>query len=122
MQLALTDLSSHWAQHWGFTFTPSKCQAVVFHRYMNQDEMVNLPTLMINDESVPYSNCVKFVGVCLDTKLNMNQHVQYIRTRALKRVLLKGAAGRQCGTDRTILLWLYKSLDQTNPRLWMSGF
>ena len=110
MQLALNDLS-HWAQQWGFTFTPSKCQTVVFRRYMNQSEMVNLPTLMINDEPVPYSNCVKFLGVCLDTRLNMNHHVQYVRTRALKRVpLLKCIAGRQCGADRTILLRLYKSL------------
>ena len=110
MQLALNDLS-HWAEQWGFTFTPSKCQAVVFRRYMNRDEMLHLPTLRINDEPVSYSDCVKFLGVCMDTRLNMNHHVQYVRTRALKRVpLLKCIAGRQCGADRTILLRLYKSM------------
>ena len=108
MQTAL-DTVTEWAQHWGFTFTPPKCQAVVFRRYMNKNEIQNLPLLRVNNETIAYVDSVKFLGVNLDSRLNMNTHVQYVRTRALKRIpLLKCIAGRQFGADRTILIRLYK--------------
>ena len=41
MQRALHTIQT-WADSWGFTLTPSKCNAVVFSRYMNNRELNNL--------------------------------------------------------------------------------
>ena len=110
MQNALNCLVE-WTNIWGFQFTPSKCSAVIFHRYMNKKEMINIPHLTINGEQLCYDEGFKFLGVYLDSKLNMNQHIQYLRARAMKRLpLLKCLAGRGCGADRTVLLKIYKSL------------
>ena len=110
MQNALNRLVE-WTNRWGFRFTPSKCSAVIFHRYMNKDEMINLPHLTITGEQLCYDERYKFLGVYLDSRLNMNQHIQYLRARALKRIpLLKCLAGRGCGADRTVLIKIYKSL------------
>ena len=110
MQTSLNILSD-WAKKWGFIFTPSKCQAIIFRRYMNRNAVVHPPPLLLDNEQILYSDSVKFLGVCLDAKLNMTDHVQHLRMRALQRLpLLKCIAGRQYGADRTILLRLYKSL------------
>ena len=79
MQTTL-DALAEWAQNWGFTFTPSKCKAVVFRRYMNRRELENLPALRINSEQIQYDESVKFLGVYFDTRLNLNIHVQHICT------------------------------------------
>lgn len=110
MQNALDSLVE-WADKWGFTFTPTKCNAVIFGRYMKRNELVNIPQLQIKGESIAYCDNVKFLGVFLDSKLNLNKHIQYVRARALKRIpLLKCISGREYGADRTILLKMYKSL------------
>ena len=110
MQNAL-DLLVEWADTWGFTFAPAKCNAVIFRRYMKRSELHNIPQLKIKGEVIAYSDHVKFLGVYLDSKLNMNKHVQYIRARALKRLpLLKCIAGHEYGADRAVLLKMYSSL------------
>ena len=110
MQQALDSLMD-WTNRWGFTFTPSKCQAVIFSRYMKKRELDGVPQLTLNNEPVQYAESVRFLGVCLDSKLNMNEHVKYVKTRALQRVpFLKCLAGKGCGADRTILIRVYKSL------------
>ena len=110
MQQALDSLAE-WANMWGFTFTPSKCKAVFYSRYMPKRELENVPQLTLNNEHVPYAQSALFLGVYLDARLNLVEHVKYIRTRALKRVpLLKCLSGRGCGADRSVLLRIYKSL------------
>ena len=71
----------------------------------------NIPPLTINGELLTYQEDVKFLGVYLDQKLNMNKHMQYIKARALKRLpILRCLAGKGMGADRTVLLTIYKSL------------
>ena len=110
MQQALNSLAE-WAKTWGFTYTPSKCKAMFFRRYMNRRELENIPELTLNNEHLQYVESMNFLGVCLDSRLNMNEHIKYVKARALKRVpILKCLAGRGCGADRTILIRVYKSL------------
>ena len=46
MQTALHDVTE-WCRKWGFVFTPSKCTAVVFRRFMRANEMQNIPPLTL---------------------------------------------------------------------------
>ena len=110
MQKALVSLVE-WSDKWGFTFAPAKCTAVMFGRYMKRAEARSISPLTIKGEPIAYSDSVKFLGVYLDSKLNMNKHVQYVRARAIKRLpLLKCIAGHEYGADRTVLLKMYASL------------
>lgn len=110
MQLALDHISS-WADKWGFVFSPQKCQAIIFRRYMKASELSNLSQLKIYDQGLTFAEEVRFLGVLLDTRLNLNKHVQHVKSKATKRItILKCLAGRNCGADRTILLRIYKSI------------
>ena len=110
MQKALDHISS-WADRWGFVFSPHKCNAIIFRRYMKADELTNLPSLKLYNECLVYSDEVKFLGVLLDTRLNLSKHIQYVKGKATKRIaILRCLAGRNCGADRTILLRIYKSM------------
>ena len=110
MQGAL-DQISRWTDKWGFIFTPQKCNAIIFRRYMKSRELLNIPELKIYDQPLEYQDHVKFLGVILDTRLNYNRHVQFVKTKALKRIsILKCLAGRGCGADRTVLLRIYKTM------------
>ena len=110
LQSAL-DLVSSWADRWGFTFSPHKCQAIVFRRYMNRRELDNLQPLQLYDQPIPYTDTVRFLGVVLDSRLNLNNMFKYVKTKAVRRLsLLKCLSGKGCGADRSVLLRIYKSL------------
>ena len=110
MQQALDHVST-WADNWGFVFSPHKCNAVVFRRYMRAAELQHIPNLHIYNQPVTYSDEVKFLGVILDTRLNLSRHIQYVKSKAIKRIsILRCLAGRNCGADRSILLRIYKSM------------
>ena len=110
MQSALDSVSA-WTDRWGFLFSPPKCKAIVFRRFMKADELDNLPVLQIYDQPIAYSDSVRFLGVMLDTRLNLNTMVQHIKTKAVHRIsILKCLSGRGCGADRSVLLRIYKSM------------
>ena len=94
-----------------YVFSPPKCNAVIFRRYMKSRELMNIPELKIYDQPLTYLDHVKFLGVILDTRLNYNTHIQYVKSKALKRIsILKCLAERGCGVDRTVILRIYKSM------------
>ena len=67
--------------------------------------------LSINDAPIAMVEHVKYLGVCLDDKLNLGVHIKYTKARAVKRIaLLKCIAGKGYGADHLILLRLYKAL------------
>ena len=45
-----------WTNRWGFRFTPSKCSAIIFHRFMNKYGMINLSHLTITGEPLCYDD------------------------------------------------------------------
>ena len=94
MQMAL-DCVSEWTDRWGFVFAPHKCNAIIFRRFMKERELQNIPELKLYDQPVAYTDEVKYLGVMLDSRLNLNKHVQYIKGKATKRIsILKCLAGR----------------------------
>ena len=95
----------------GFLFSPPKCKAIVFRRFMREDELDNLPVLQICDQPIAYNDSVRFSGVMLDARLNLYTMVQHIQSKAVHRIsILKCLSGRGCGADRSVLLRIYKSM------------
>ena len=110
MQTAL-DCVTEWTDRWGFVFSPPKCHAIIFRRFMKERELAQIPSLTIYNQPLNYSDEVKFLGVIFDSRLNFSKHVQYLKGKAVKRIsILKCLAGRRCGADRSVLLRIYKSL------------
>ena len=110
IQRALNRLQE-WSDNNGLTFSAIKSKALLFRRGVRRVQMVNLPSLVIGNENIPLVEQVKYLGVLLDTKLNFISHVEYIKSRAVKRMsILKCVAGKNFGADRVILLGMYKSL------------
>ena len=110
MQAALNHIS-RWTDQWGFVFSPQKCNAIIFRRYMRRRELNNIPDLTLYDQTISYSEEVKFLGVIFDTRLTLKNHSKYTKTKALKRMsILKCLSGRNCGADRITLLRLYKAM------------
>ena len=67
--------------------------------------------LKLSDVAIPIADQVKYLGVILDSKMNLNSHVEYTKGRAQKRIsILKSVAGKSYGADRSILLRIYKSM------------
>lgn len=80
-----------------------------------------LPTLVLNDAPIEFVDRVKYLGVILDSKLSLVSHVEYVKSRAQKRIsILKSISGKSYGADRTVLLRTYKSL--IRPILEYSSF
>ena len=66
---------------------------------------------MLNGDTISLVDQVKYLGVILDSKLNLHAHVEYVKARAQKRIsVLKCIAGKSYGADRTVLLRMYKAL------------
>ena len=100
-----------WALNNGFSFSAEKSTAVMFRRGLKHVDLESYPTLVINNATIPFPEQVRYLGVLLDSKLNLRAHVEYTKARAQKRIaLLKCVSGRSFGADRVILLRMYKAI------------
>ena len=110
MQRALIKVGE-WSKANGFTFSSQKSNAILFRRNLRRIDLTTLPPLSINDETIPVVEEVKYLGVILDCKLNLNSHVEYLKSRVHQRMsVLKCVAGKSYSADRTILLRMYKAM------------
>ena len=110
IQRALNAIS-RWALQHGFSFSAAKSNAILFRRSLKRVDLATLPDLHLGTDVLPWVDQVKYLGVILDSKLNLATHVEYMKGRAEKRIsILKCVAGKRYGADRTILLRMYKAL------------
>ena len=100
-----------WSLQYGFTFSASKSKAVLFRRGRRRLDLNTLPLLKLNNETIPLEEHVKYLGIILDSRLNLSAHLDYIKGKAGKRLaILKSIAGKRFGADRAVLLRMYTSL------------
>ena len=67
--------------------------------------------LRIAGDVIPRLDSFKFLGIVLDSRLSMVQHIDHIKAKCSKRLnLFRCIAGTEYGADRKTLLYLYKAL------------
>ncbi|GFO19454.1 RNA-directed DNA polymerase from mobile element jockey [Plakobranchus ocellatus] len=84
-----------------------KTTCVHFHRQRIYTE----PALDLDGQPIPMKGEAKFLGVVFDSKLSFNNHVQYLKKKCLKALILQRVVGHMdWGADRATLLKLYRIL------------
>ena len=69
-----------WSKAHGSNFEPSKSHAVLF---TNSDRITPMKPILLNSKPIPISEVITLLGVKLDQKLQFNQHVTSVVSRAL---------------------------------------
>ncbi|XP_043219624.1 uncharacterized protein LOC122380493 isoform X1 [Amphibalanus amphitrite] len=110
LQDALNNIGE-WASGTGFTFSSTKSNAILFRRGLRRVDLSVFPPLCINNDPIPIVDEVKYLGVILDSRMNLHSHVEYIKSRVQKRMaVLKCVAAKSYGADRIILTRMYKAM------------
>ena len=97
-----------WGRSRGLQFSGQKKVAVLFtHKRVFRKP----PLLKVGDTEPPYSTCVCYLGVELDSKLSWKRHVfKKIRIAKLKLMHVKPAIGKLWGPSPKIPRWAYSSI------------
>lgn len=97
-----------WAQHHGFTFSPSKTNSIHFHRKRNLQPPL---LLRLNGIIIPTRDSIKYLGMTIDNRLSWKDHITTLKSECMKRLdILKCISHTTWGSDRTIMLRLYRAI------------
>jgi exonuclease III len=97
-----------WCTTTGFKFSPSKSQAILFHRPRSKPPP---PTLTLNNVPIPVTKNIKYLGLTFDSNLNYRSHINTLKTKCLKTLnLLKVLSNTHWGGHQQQLLLTYRAL------------
>ncbi len=105
LQQYLTVLKQYY-KRWKISINPDKTQAIYFTKRRTR-ELPNVPLNVLNQE-VEWSPVVKYLGIILDKKLVLNQHINYTIEKVNKVVkILYPMLSRKSklNTDNKILIY-----------------
>ena len=98
----------HWSAVNGLEFSAEKSALMIFSK-SRRSMPARLPTL--NNTPIPLLSHFKFLGVVLDSRLTMHQHVKHLQLKCQRRFnLFKCLTSTPVGADRITLLRLYKAI------------
>lgn len=97
------------ANDYGFKFSDTKTEAVVFSRKHNKN--IIKPELVIGNNKINFAENYKFLGMVMDRKLKWNDHIQYIHGKADKSLnVIRMLSGTDFGSDISMLIRMHKAL------------
>ncbi|GBM41419.1 putative RNA-directed DNA polymerase from transposon X-element [Araneus ventricosus] len=106
LQIAINNISK-WSHINGFKISASKTAAVHFCRKRN---LHFDPDLKLNNESIPFVNDIRFLGITFDQKLSFLPHVKLLRRKSEKSLnILKVLSTTAWGADRPSMLKIYRA-------------
>lgn len=87
----------------GLKVSPSKTEVILFHGRTRPKEVAKVT---VEGETIVAKNCVKYLGIMLDGRLNFKEHFQYVEKKATKVVralsgLIEGLSGVKPMSKRT---------------------
>ena len=70
--------------------------------------------IMLRNEFIPSKESTQFLGMTLDSRLNWEEHINKLRTKAKRELnIIKVVAGRKWGGDQKTLKKLYSAICTT---------
>ena len=87
---AVSNLQTHidslekWFKKWRVLINSEKCQAIIFSRCRKRPR----DNLRINNQEIPYTTCIKYLGTHLDNKLVWHRHVELTKSKGCGRIFL----------------------------------
>jgi ribonuclease HI len=111
MNIALEIVKS-WCEENGLSVNPLKSTVVKFTSKRKLDG----GTVLLNNVQIEEKDCVKYLGVYLDKKLLMNEHIKQTKTRAFRALAaLRLCTGPTWGSSPVIVRWIYEQV--IRPRI-----
>ena len=105
LQPILTKLEN-FCSLWRIGLNPTKTWCVNFHNRTSDD---NTPRLYLMGELLQYKKKCKFLGVTLDNKMSLKDHIEEIVSKCKKRLnLLKALCGKSWGATPETILYTYR--------------
>lgn len=96
-----------WLTDHGLSLSASKSSVVVFTRKRRIPDI----DILLDDEIIPVSNCVKFLGLYLDARLTGIPHLNFIRNKCEKSVnVLRSLSGAWWGSHPFSQKLLYNAI------------
>ncbi|KAH9416497.1 hypothetical protein DERP_014546 [Dermatophagoides pteronyssinus] len=93
-----------WGLNNGLVFNPMKTQAMMVTKRRN----FVLPDLFLNGHMINIVRCIKILGVLIDSKLTWNDHISYIKSKAMKIYnLIRWKHGSNWGLSFDVLRTIY---------------
>ncbi len=103
------NLASQWAARHASVFAPGKFQ-LTHHTRCRRRINISQPIRTADIEIAPKNTC-KYLGIIMDTELNWKQHVQEIKTRAIKATgALASLAGSTWGASLKDMRRIYQAV------------
>jgi hypothetical protein len=104
------DAVCSWGSTKGLIFNPAKTKCI--HMSMGlRSERHAAPLLSMLDSPLHYDDELVYLGVVLNSKNNWSSHLEFVRSRAMKKLMICGRiAGRTWGISRDLRLMLYKTV------------
>ena len=96
-----------WTKRNGFKISVTKTKILQFTTFPG---LHNQPLLKIGGEIIPYTDCVRFLGLLWDPKLTWAKHVNKLRTDCSRLIgLLKTVTNQQWGSDQHCSLKIFQT-------------
>lgn len=95
-----------WGERSGLEFSVEKTEAIFFTR----KNTVDVKNLKMRNRTINYSKSVKYLGVTLDRKLLMTEHIdKKIKQCKSKLARFRSAIGVKWGPEPRLMLWMHKA-------------
>ena len=98
------DVLTQWSTKWRLKINGTKSKFLVFtKRFPRLTDQLH-----IQNNPIPFSNTVKYLGITLDSRLTFRQHIGNVRTEAFKRYMALYPLFKSPAT-KSVKTLLYKS-------------
>ena len=111
VQLAVSNIAS-WSCNHKLILNPAKCVASFFSTDPHEAKWI--PSITINDQTIPVNKFPSFLGISYDRTLSFRTHAEIVKTRVLCRTrILASLATKQWGWSRKSLVRVFKATIQS---------
>jgi ribonuclease HI len=107
MQQALS-ITERWCIKNGLSVNAGKTIIIPFSKRRMKSDLV---AFNIFNEKIPFGEETKYLGVIIDSKLNWNSHLQYVKDKAIRSFwMCKKLVGNNWGLQPRIIHWMYMQI------------